>query len=189
MAEHNVLTGSSLHEPKDIAAAASNQLYFADGAGSGDMELAVAYGGIGLFNHAGSAVSGIGTTPIALAVFTADMPAADVVPAHGSDNITITTAGDYAVHFYASFATSAAGDAGDYQFRLRVGGVEGSGAQNLGCHREMSGSSDEGSVSFAGIATFSAADVLSIYVESDDGGNNDDIDLLDVTLFVTLLKA
>ena len=35
MAEHNVLTDPELHEPKGVAAAASNQVYVADGATSG----------------------------------------------------------------------------------------------------------------------------------------------------------
>jgi hypothetical protein len=35
MAEHNTLTGASLHEPKGVAAAAANTVYVADGATSG----------------------------------------------------------------------------------------------------------------------------------------------------------
>ena len=35
MAEHNTLTGSSLHEPKGVAAASADEVYIADGAGSG----------------------------------------------------------------------------------------------------------------------------------------------------------
>ena len=36
MAEHSTLTGSSLHEPKGVAAASADQIYIADGSGSGD---------------------------------------------------------------------------------------------------------------------------------------------------------
>lgn len=39
MAEHNTLTGSSLHEPKGVASAAVQTIYVADGAGSGDWVL------------------------------------------------------------------------------------------------------------------------------------------------------
>lgn len=35
MAEHRDLTGASLHEPKGVATATANQIYIADGAGSG----------------------------------------------------------------------------------------------------------------------------------------------------------
>lgn len=35
MAEHNTLTGASLHEPKGVAAATASQVYVSDGAGSG----------------------------------------------------------------------------------------------------------------------------------------------------------
>lgn len=36
MPRHSVLTGSALHEPKDISTASANEVYVADGAGSGD---------------------------------------------------------------------------------------------------------------------------------------------------------
>jgi len=36
MAEHNTLTGSSLHEPKGVSTANEGEIYIADGAGSGD---------------------------------------------------------------------------------------------------------------------------------------------------------
>ena len=39
MALHNALTGVELHEPKDIAAAATGEVYVSDGAGSGAMRL------------------------------------------------------------------------------------------------------------------------------------------------------
>ncbi len=39
MAEHNSLTGGSLHEPKDVATAGVDTLYHADGAGSGVWKL------------------------------------------------------------------------------------------------------------------------------------------------------
>ena len=39
MAEHNTLTGSSLHEPKGVESAAVQTIYVADGAGSGDWVL------------------------------------------------------------------------------------------------------------------------------------------------------
>ena len=38
MAEHNTLTGASLHEPKGVAAAAADLAYISDGAGSGAWE-------------------------------------------------------------------------------------------------------------------------------------------------------
>lgn len=40
MAEHRDLTGASLHEPKGVAAATANQIYIADGAGSGAWSMA-----------------------------------------------------------------------------------------------------------------------------------------------------
>lgn len=38
MAEHNTLTGASLHEPKGVAAAGADKVYHANGSGSGSWE-------------------------------------------------------------------------------------------------------------------------------------------------------
>lgn len=43
--EHKNITGVDLHEPKDVAASSNNHVYLADGAGSGDWELANPHGG------------------------------------------------------------------------------------------------------------------------------------------------
>jgi hypothetical protein len=149
------------------------------------------YGGIGLYNNdAGAAIASIGTTPVKITVFDTNMPSNLVTPDHATDDdLTITVAGDYMVKCCMSFSTAAAGDAGTYQVRLRVNGSEGTGAQLLGTRRDMSGSSDVGSANFCGIATFAASDVLTVWVESDDGTLNDDIQVHEITLHVLLLKA
>ena len=39
MPDHNILTGTALHEPKDVATAAANKVYVTDGGGSGSFKL------------------------------------------------------------------------------------------------------------------------------------------------------
>ena len=137
------------------------------------------------------AIGSIGTTPAKLTAFTDDSPNNGVTPDSTTDNdLTVTVAGDYLISFTITFSTVAAGDAGIYQFRLRVNGSESAtGAYQLGMRREMSGSSDTGSGGFDGIVTLAASDVLTIYVESDDGGGGDDINVHECSFTATLLKA
>jgi len=183
---HASLTGADLHEPKGVASASSGDIYVADGAGSGGHEACPGrtYGGI-CSKDSAIAIGSIGTTPILFTGFDTDMPSNGVTPAHGSDQITIGLAGDYYLDVAITLHTATSGDAGLYQFHLRVNGVENA---NFGTRRQMSGTSDTGSTSFSGIITLAASDVLTIYVESDDGGGSDDI-VIDAAQFsVILLK-
>src|SRR6056297_3355643 len=55
--EHSTLTTSDLHEPKGIDSANADEVYIADGSGSGDWQVLNPYGGI-IYND----VAGSGTT-------------------------------------------------------------------------------------------------------------------------------
>ena len=187
--EHNVIPNAELHEPKGITTAASDTVYVSAGdtiTGAWTKLPACTYGGI-YSSDSTIAIATIGTTAKVYAAFDADMSSNNVTVAHATDNITIVTAGDYLVNFQTSFATNQVGDAGVYQFKLRIDGVE--STEGYGCYREMSGSNDTGSCSFIGIVTLAAAEVLTIYVESDNGGDADNIDVEDTQLSVILLKA
>lgn len=188
--EHRDLTGASLHEPKGVSTATDGQVATAQSGGVQWVDPnalnSVDYGGIGLFNSAGTSVSTIGTTAQKLTVFDTALPSSPNVTADAvtDKDLTLLAAGDYQITFTISFATTAVGDAGTYQFRLRVNGSEGTGSQAIGVHRQMSGSNDTGSASFSGIATFAVNDVLTVWVESDEAGNTDDIDIYEASFFV-----
>jgi hypothetical protein len=161
----------------------------ADGAAGAGWIADNIYGGIGLYDGS-VAVSSIGVTAQKLTVFNVDMPSVGVTAdSTTDDDLTVTVAGDYVVHFHASFATVAAGDAGTYEFHLRVNGSEGSTHQKLGLRRDMSGSSDVGAGGFGGITHFAANDVLTIWVESDDVGDNDDLTFHECFFSVELVGA
>jgi hypothetical protein len=57
MTEHVTITDPEIHEPKGVAAASADEVYVADGAGSGSWEILNPYGGI-IYNDIG----GTGTT-------------------------------------------------------------------------------------------------------------------------------
>ena len=184
--EHDAIPNADIHEPKGVSGAVSGDVYVADGAGSGawSQQSGATYGGIYSIDSS-IAIATIGTTAKKYAAFDTDMPANGVTPAHASDNITISTAGDYYVVFQTTFKTTTSGDAGIYQFKLRIDDVE----DGYGCHREMSGSNDTGSCSFIGVVTLAANEVITIYVESDEAGDTDDIVVEDTQFSVYLLKA
>ncbi len=184
--EHSALTDPDLHEPKDISTATDGEIYFADGAAGGEWRPFMEYATMTLNDNAGVTVSTIGTTAQKLAIWDADGPSVGATPDSTTDHdITINTAGDYIVKFHCPAGPVAAGDAGDYQFRLRINGSESAtSAYKLGSEREFSGTNDIGSLSFFGIVTLAASDVLTVWIESDEGGNSDDIKIYDSTFSV-----
>lgn len=183
--EHKNITDPNIHEPKGIAAAEAGDIYVGDGASSGAMESCPArtYGGI-YSDSSAIAISSIGTTAQKLAAFDTNMPSNGTTPDHTNDQITLSRAGTYLINFQCSFETTAAGDAGEYQYHIRVNAVE----SGFGAHRDMTGSSDIGSVSLVAIVTVSANDIVTVYVESDDGGGTDDIIIRSAQLTAILLK-
>jgi len=68
--QHSALTDPNLHEPKGAAAASANEVYIADGVGSGSFQLANPYGGI-LYND----VDGTGATITTPTTYTLVNPA------------------------------------------------------------------------------------------------------------------
>lgn len=201
---HNTLTTTDLHEPKGASGASANQTYVSDGAGSGSWtepepkgaltananEIYVADGaGSGdwtpryqyaeIYTQESDAVSigSIGTTPVVVP-FANNGPDETAVADSANNRITLTNAGTYYVVFTCSFSTAAAGDAGLYEFKLLDDGV----AVHLAGSRQMSGSSDTGGVGFSGIITVGAGSQLTVQVESDEGGNSDDINIYHMNL-------
>ena len=106
------------------------------------------------------------TTPVKLTGFTADGPSsADVTPAHGSDQITVTVAGKYKVSVQLSFSGTASKT---FLLRTYVDGV----ITTLGCQRKLGTGGDVGSCSFDGFLTLTANQVVTVYISSSDGGTD-----------------
>jgi len=187
MTQHKLLTSSEIHEPKGADTAVLGQIWVSDGAGSGAFTTLTppTYGGI-YSDNSSIAISTIGTTKKKLAAFDADMPSSGTTPAHASDQITLITAGDYRISFSITMATTAAGDAGNYHVHARLDGVE---ISQLVASHEFSGSADTACIVADAIVTVTANQVLTLYIESDEAADTDDIVIEASQLTAVLLEA
>jgi len=122
----------------------------------------------------------ISTTPAKVTGFAANGPANDATPDHTNDQITIGTAGIYAVNFNISFSGTVSTV---FTFKLRNNAVE----QAFGCTRTLGTGGDTGSAGFNAIISLSASDVLTIYVEAD--GASKSITPVDMSLSVREISA
>lgn len=114
-----------------------------------------------------TAQTGISATPAIVTGWSANGAASDgLTPDYTTtDGITIDVDGVYAIYFQSSFSGTGSKT---FEYHLRVDGVE----QAEGAHRKMGTAGDVGSVSFAAIKSLSAAEVVTVYVESGDGGTS-----------------
>lgn len=175
--EHKNIADAQRHEPKGASTATPGQVYVADGAGSGSWtDIGNKYGGIYSIDTDAATSTNIGTTPILFEGFSHNGESEGVTPDYTNDNITIDYAGVYSVLFTVSFSTNSAADAGLYEFRIRKNG----GETIIGAFRQMSGTADTDSVTAFGLLDLAVNDVLTVYVESDNGSNTDDIDIKEV---------
>ena len=195
--QHNTLTSAELHEPKGVAVATANQTYVANGAASGSWTepepkgvSGAAQGDVYIADGAASgawaqqfqytslftdeadaqAVSTIGTT-VQTWPFTTLGSENGITGSAVSNNVTIVTTGIYAITFHASVAPAAAGDAGDYEWKLNLN----ASPTDFGCKNTVAGALDTLSTGFACILSLTATNVLTISVESDEVGDTDDL--------------
>lgn len=201
--EHSVAADPEIHEPKGASTAVAGTVYVSDGAGSGSwtqvepagVDLA-STGEILTENGSGGsiwvepglsgslkliegseAVSTIGTTPQELTFYDQNFQNG-ITASTSTGRITLSElifgSGIYVITFDATIATAAAGDAGTYTFRLRRNAVE-SASESAGCSVYMSGTDDLTNIHFSTIGSFSSNDFFSVYVESDEAGDTDDL--------------
>lgn len=185
MPTHASLSGADLHEPKGADSANADEVIVADGVGGtswiSPSDVVRPYGELYTTLSDGATQSGIGTTPIK---FTGwgheDISSPGVSLSSVNNEITIDESGVYLLDFSGSIATTSAGDSGLYTFEFRKNAI----ATGAIVRREMSGSSDTGSLGFNTLANLVATDVVSLWVESDNGANTDNlnIDAMNLTL-------
>lgn len=120
------------------------------------------YGGIRVADGS-TAQSGITTTPELFTGFAANGLSSDMTADHTADSITVGTDGIYFVYFQVSY--SGTGNA-VVEFHLRVDAVE----QAVGTHRKVAAGGDTASASFGDFLSLSAAEVVTVYVQTDQGG-------------------
>lgn len=172
MPEHVDIADPEIHEPKGVAAASAYEVYIADGVGSGAWGKLLSYGEINTLESDSVSVSSIGTTVQTLP-FSNNGEENGMTADSANNRITVTDTGKYFVRFGISFSTTASADAGLYTFTIMDDAVE----SGVAMMRDMSGSSDTGSVSCAGILNITGGSHITVQVESDNGSDTDDIDI------------
>lgn len=176
--QHNTLTTTDLHEPKGAAGASADEVYIADGLGSGSWgPMALPGAMIYTPSSASQSISTIGTTAQTLP-FTNDGPSNGVTADSANNRLTLTDAGTYWVSFHTSYSIAASGDAGTYSFVIQDDAAD----TNLHVDREMAGSSDTASVGIAGLLTVGAGSQLTVSLSSDEAAGTDDINVSTSTL-------
>lgn len=138
----------------------------------------IAYGEIYVADGS-TAQTSIGTTPAKITGFAANGLSEGTTPDHTSDQITVGSDGVYHISFNCSWTgtTNAV-----YELHGRLNGAE---QGNLGIHRKIGTGTDVGSAGFQGFLTLSASDIITVYVESGNGGGTDTFTPVDMNLTVT----
>ena len=180
MPEHSSITDPEIHEPKGVAAATSGQVYVANGSGSGVWTTQSAYGSIYADDGDSATVGTIGTTAKKFDPFTSDDLNANVTVSADASSITATLAGNYEIDFTASVATTTMVDTGTYIFRVRVDDVE----THLAAKLFLSGANDDSIVSMKGVLTLASQEAVTVWVESDEAGNTDNLDVFAASLAI-----
>lgn len=123
------------------------------------------YGGIVTMD--GVATQSIGTTPVKINQWTANLPSSEMSPEFNVDRITINKSGIYLVLLQMSFISS--GGPAVWTGALRVNGVE---AGNLFWARRVGGAGGVGSASSMVPVALINGDRLTVWVENDTGAFN-----------------
>lgn len=113
-----------------------------------------------------TAQTGVDTTPVLMTAWNtaagSNGPSLNTTPAKASNQITADDAGTYLVLFSVDFT----GDANDtFHCEIRVDGAV-TGKRN---GRKLNASGDQGSIGISTLLALTAGQVVTIYVESDDG--------------------
>ena len=177
MPEHSTIADPNIHEPKGVSTATAGQIYVADGAGSGVWVDAFQYGHIYTQESDSATLGSIGTTAQTLP-FTTNGEDHVSVSDSPNNRITLTSAGVYWVSFSGSVSTVTSGDSGTYKFKIALDGVN----SHLEAERVLSGSGDLGDIATIGILSVTAGQQLTISVESDNGADSDDLNLVNLEL-------
>ena len=177
MPEHKDLTGVDLHEPKGVATADAKQMYFADGAGSGNW---LHHGGSchGEMVIEGNTVATVTPYPPADATLNTDTDFVKITPlwiaghaelvTFSTDELIVGVSGSYEVHFWCDIKIPAANqrvaikyavnDSTPYSTRKLV----------------VVSASTNDTLNLAGsgiIGPLTAGDTISIYIATDKAGD------------------
>jgi hypothetical protein len=124
--------------------------------------LVSAFGGYGsIYVQDGAAAQTINIAPAKLTGFTVNGTSSNIIPDHTNDQLQVPLAGTYWVEGYFSFSGTAART---LQLRLRKQAAE---VDGIGCRAKFNAGGDTVTVSFCGLVTCAASDILTVYAEAD----------------------
>ncbi|RLC77028.1 MAG: hypothetical protein DRJ03_27545, partial [Chloroflexi bacterium] len=141
----------------------------------------LAYGEISVVSNSTTTTISASGTKYQVTIFDTDGPNNNTTPAHGTDDITITQAGDYMINVSAT-VNSVGGTSSRFEMDVRKNnGATAVGA--LHCDRNMpGGGASSGVISMSGIATLAVNDTIEVWIENED--NTTDYVVEDITLTV-----
>lgn len=139
-------------------------------------------GEISVVNNTTDTTISVAGTKYQVTVFDTDGCANGTTPAHGTDDITIATAG---VYFIAVSATVNSVGGGGSRFELEVRKNNGATAVGaLHCDRNMAGGgATSGVISMSGIAVLAASDTIEVWIENETGTENYRVEDMTLSLF------
>ena len=192
--QHNLITGSDLHEPKGADTAAVDKVYVSDGAGSGAWEYPIAgidsassgevassdgagsvtWGPAAAASHAEIYITGGATTHTlaGASAYTLLNPGTEWTAGEVSNltttvangSITLTQAGHYKISLHISFTTASIAAGTGYDFKYALDGAV--ATRKLMIEKHTAGA-DNITVSGAGLVLATAGQVLTIFVAGD----------------------
>lgn len=186
--QHASITDPNIHEPKGVVSASNGDMYFANGAGSGDWKSGAggAYADMDI-------TAGVTTFPLAAAsAYTKLNPTGEwqsglfkglvITPANGE--ITLTKAGVYLVNFWVTFDTASLAAGTNYSFKYAVDGVVAN--RVLSVQKNTAGVDRIGAAA-QGIVSADAGQLLSVHAAGDVTSSGTNITVTDSGLTVVLL--
>ena len=164
--QHASIPEAYLHEPKGVSTATSGQVYIANGLGSGVWTTLTRYGELyitgGVTSQTLSAASAYSRLDPGTAWQAGVSSGVTLTPTDGT--FTIIETGIYQLSFWCVFSTASLAAGTRYSFKFAVNGVA---QPRITSTYKPTNGVDTLDLSASGIASFTAGDVISIYVAGD----------------------
>jgi hypothetical protein len=188
--QHNSLTDPNLHEPKGVSTAASGKVYVANGGGSGSWEYISGHSFGELYVE-----GGVTAQTLSASNALAKLNPTGEWTVNGNKNMTLSatngtltvfTAGEYQLNFWAVFDTAAIATGAAYNFHYNVNGVSSTRKVYV---KKISNGVDTLNVTALGFVTLPAGAVISMYVGGDATSSGTNITVREASLSALLVDA
>ena len=181
--QHKLITDPDIHEPKGVASAVTGKVYVSNGTGSGVWTYPSGRVHGEIFIDAGATTQTLSGS----SAYAKLNPGTEwtsgvsniltLTPANGT--ITLVEAGNYMVHFWCGFTTTALSSGTTYNFKYNLDGT--SSSRTLSATKTTNGA-DKLHVSATGLMTATAGQVLSMFVAGDATSSGQNITVTEAGL-------